>query len=197
MCRLFKGRVEISAGICLLTAWFAAVNGWRLLGTVLNAVVVHELGHFLMLMGFGAKITGVRLSVFGAVLEANCAGLSYGRELLSVLAGPAANFLYAVTLTIFGGEIAAGANLVLCAFNLLPVRPLDGGRAVYLATSWLAGPAAGETVSRLTGILTAGAAAASILYLMMRSRGSLWLFPSAMGFFLAFARETAGKGDFL
>jgi len=197
MCRLFKGHVEISAGVCLVTAWFAAVNGWRLLGIVLNAVVVHELGHFLVLMGFGAKITGVRLSVFGAVLDANCAELSYGRELLSALAGPAANFLYAAVLTILGGEMAAGANLVLCAFNLLPVRPLDGGRAVYLAASWLAGPAAGETVSRCTGVLTAGTAAASILYLMMCSRGSLWLFPPAMGFFLAFVREAAGKGDFL
>ena len=164
---------------------------------VLNAVVVHELGHFLVLMRLGAKITRVRLSVFGAVLDANCASLSYGRELLSVLAGPVTNFLYAAVLAIFGREMAAGANLVLCTFNLLPVRPLDGGRAVYLAASCLGGPTVGEAVTRCIGVLTAGAAAISILYLMMRSRGSLWLFPPAMGFFLAFAREAAGKGDFL
>ncbi|MEI3361131.1 MAG: hypothetical protein V8R75_00350 [Oscillospiraceae bacterium] len=47
-----------------------------------------------------------------------------------------ANLLSAVVLTALGLEMAAGAHLVLGAFNLLPVRPLDGGRALYLAAAF-------------------------------------------------------------
>lgn len=74
------------------------------------------------------------------------AGLSYGKELAAVLAGPLANLLWGLLLAWLGGPwlVPAGANLVLCAFNLLPVRPLDGGRALELLVSWAAGPAAGE-----------------------------------------------------
>ena len=34
----------------------------------------------------------------------------------------------------------AGAQLVLGCFNLLPVRPLDGGRLLWLAAAWRHGP---------------------------------------------------------
>ena len=39
--------------------------------------------------------------------------------------------LAAAVLGRMGCTTAAGANGVLCAFNLLPVRPLDGGRALH------------------------------------------------------------------
>ena len=55
--------------------------------------------------------------------------------------------LAALALTAVGKgrwPAAVGANLVLCLFNLLPIRPLDGGRALYLLASWAAGPAAGR-----------------------------------------------------
>lgn len=50
-----------------------------------------------------------------------------------MLAGPAVNLLCALVLGGAHAWVAAGAHLSLCLFNLLPVRPLDGGRALYLA----------------------------------------------------------------
>ena len=40
---------EVSGGFLLLTAWFALVNGWRLLAVILSAALLHETGHLLAL----------------------------------------------------------------------------------------------------------------------------------------------------
>lgn len=185
-------RVRISPGFCLLTAWFALNNGWRLLETVLGAAAVHELGHCLVLGLLGAPVTGLRIGIFGAELAADRRGLSYPGELAAVLAGPGANLLCAAALTLLGGTrwaVFTGANLVLCAFNLLPVRPLDGGRALYLLTAWAVGPAAGEQAVRWTGGCAAFFLAAALVWVMVRTGGSLWLLPAAAGLLAAAGRE--------
>lgn len=184
MSRPHRGPVQISAGFCLLAAWFAAANGWQMLVTVLGAAAVHELGHFLVLRRLGAAISGFRIGMLGAVLETDSARLSYGGELLAVLAGPAANLLCALLLTALGGSrwaVPVGAHLVLGLFNLLPVLPLDGGRALYLLTAWSAGPDAAEWAVRWIGAAAAVSLAAAVVWLMWRTGGSLWLLPAAIG----------------
>lgn len=179
-----KGPIQISMGFCLLAAWFGVVNGWRLLAIILSAAVVHELGHYLVLRKLGACVTALRIGVFGAVLETNRRRLSYGGELLAVLAGPGANLLCAVVLTGLGGvrwAVPVGAHLALCTFNLLPVWPLDGGRALYLLTAWFAGPAAAEWAVRWISAAAALALATGLCCLMWHTGGSLWLLPAAVG----------------
>lgn len=174
-------RVRFTGGFLLLAAWFVLANGWKPLLTVLCAAAVHELGHWITLRRMGAAVTGFRLSVLGAVLETDSRRLSYGAELAAVLAGPAANLLAALVLTaLVPGRWSAvvGANLLLCLFNLLPILPLDGGRALYLLVSWPAGPAAGESAVRWLGAVTAAALAAGLGYVMLRTGGSLWLLPA-------------------
>ena len=102
MFRRFKSAVRISPGFILLLFWFAAGNGWSLLGTILLAAAVHEAGHCLMLRLCGGECTALRIGVLGAVLETGSARLPYGRELLVVLAGPGANCLLAAGMRAFG-----------------------------------------------------------------------------------------------
>lgn len=192
-----RDHIHISPGFCLLALWFALDNGREMLVTVLGAAAVHELGHCLALALMGAPVSGLRVGVFGAELTADRRGLSYPAELAAVLAGPGANVLFAVLLTLLEGTrwaVFTGANLVLCAFNLLPVRPLDGGQALYLVTAWAAGPAAGERAVRWAGGTSALLLAALLVFVMTRTRGSLWLLPPAAGLLAAAGRELS-TGD--
>lgn len=188
-----KGRLSISPGFCLLVAWFGAVNGPGLLATVLAAAVVHEGGHWLALRAVGAKGTALRVGVLGMVMETDSRRLSYGRELAVLLAGPGANLLSACLLSLLDHPEAAGAHLVLGAFNLLPIRPLDGGRSLHLLAEWLLGPDRGEWLARGVGTLAALSLAAGLCALCRWTGGSLWLLPAAGGFIAAAWRECFGK----
>jgi len=186
-------RFEVTPGFLLLLLWFARVNGWQLLVTVLLAAAVHESGHYLALRGLGASVSGIRLCALGMVMRVSNRRLSYGGELLALLAGPLANLLAAWLLCRTGKMTAAGAHLVLGAFNLLPLWPLDGGRGLYLAVSWLAGPEAGWQAARWAGSCTAAGLAGGLLYVMYRTGGSLWLAPAVCGALGALWRNVLGN----
>lgn len=198
MSRCLDGPVRVSGGFLLLSAWFALESGFRPLALILSAAILHELGHLLVLRLFGAPVRSVRLGTLGAVMEAERSRLSYGAELLALLAGPLTNLLCAAVLTVPAHSIpglyaAAGTHLALGAFNLLPIRPLDGGQALELLVAWRFGPAAGEKTARLVGFACAALLCGGLVWLMHESKGNLWLAPPAAGLLAACLRELRGK----
>ena len=194
--------VSITGGFFLLISWFALENGWKLLLTVLSAAALHELGHLLVLRYFGVSVSAFRMTAFGAEMRLESSRLSYGRELAAVLAGPAVNFFCGLAAALAARHfrwpelyLLAGAHLVLCWFNLLPIRPLDGGRALEILTVWIRGPAAGESLCRTVGTVFALLLCVWLFWLVRESGGSLWLLPAAGCLLFAALRESGAAGD--
>ena len=149
--------MRVSVSFWLLVIAAAIVSPIQVVVSVLLAAALHECGHLAMLRLFRIPVEGLRLTALGAELYADgTRRLSYGRELLVTLAGPAANLLCALIAGAFAKYLAvlyvfAGANVVLCAYNLLPIQPLDGGRALYLVTAFFFGPMVGDAAAAVVG----------------------------------------------
>ena len=130
--------LHVSWSFWLLILLAAIVSPLTIVLSVLLAAALHECGHLLALQAFHVPIEGLRLSAFGAVLDARGAQrLSYGRELVVTLAGCSMNLVCGVLTAWFSlhyvwveGFIFAGAHILLCAFNLLPIPPLDGSHVL-------------------------------------------------------------------
>ena len=122
----------------MLALCLAAGPVWRL-GLGLAFAALHELGHLAAMAAFHTRVSCVYLTAAGMRIE-RPPGLqtNFAREIAIALAGPAvslvlAGLFYALRRA-FPARLALDAcllNLGFGLFNLLPVRQLDGGRALY------------------------------------------------------------------
>ena len=179
--------MRVSASFWLLMLAAAIISPAQVVMSVLLAAMLHECGHFAMLRLFHVPVEGLRLTALGAVLYAKGARrLSYGRELLVTLAGPAANLLCALLAALLARNtqqglfyVFAGANVILCAYNLLPIQPLDGGRALYLAAAFFFGPMVGDAVAAVIGTACALSLLVLGIYLSVVSGGGMFFLLAA------------------
>jgi Zn-dependent protease/CBS domain-containing protein len=129
------------------------IRGVALSALVTACVVVHELGHVVVSARAGVPMRGSMLTPLGGIALADSTTLmensrNLSRELRIALAGPLANlfmagvsgaillaspnkgYLWAQPLLSVNalGRSFFWINLGLCAINLLPAFPLDGGR---------------------------------------------------------------------
>lgn len=180
-----EGRwVRITPGFLLTMAvMFWLDEGVGLLGWGVLACVVHELGHLLVGAALGGRPRWLSLSAVGLELNMEYpAGLSYGRELAVALAGPAVNLVTGGICAQFGNYLLAGVSFGLGLFNLMPVLPLDGGRALWCVLScpiWSTDGRAGGRWRRgvLVGLLAGIGAAAAVSYANFTLLlAAVWLF---------------------
>lgn len=134
---MVKG-VKLSPGFLLLAAVLALLDGEGMLIWAALAAAVHELGHYAAVRLQGGSVKALHLTISGGEMMLDRRyPLTYAGELLSILAGPGASLLLALAALRLGNGreeswLLAGLSLCLGWFNLLPVWPLDGGRALLL-----------------------------------------------------------------
>ena len=117
-----KPNTYIFVAVLLLLVPFPWLVAWSL------AIVVHELCHWLAVRLCGGRIKRLCVGVAGADMQSS--GLSERKYLFSVLCGPIGGFLP----ILFGAWIPriALCSWLLSVYNLMPVLPLDGGRALQI-----------------------------------------------------------------
>lgn len=147
--------IRIDGSVYWLWALFLLVLPFPWVAAAFTAALVHELFHVCMLRICGRKVDSIKVGPFGAALETY--GMMPGEEFLCALAGPAGSFL----LLLLGRWLPrlAVCGLVQGLFNLLPVYPLDGGRALRYVLQWLV-PDHSETAEK---IVTAAAVMSTFL----------------------------------
>jgi Zn-dependent protease len=136
---IFKFKVfTTSASMLVSVAAYAWIWGWRFgVGFVL-LLLVHEMGHVLELRRQGVPASAPLFIPFlGAVVGMKQMPKNAWREAQVALAGPILGSIGALGVWIAGEAIdsellvaLAFTGFFLNLFNLLPVSPLDGGRAV-------------------------------------------------------------------
>ena len=191
---MLKRRDALSAlSFFLLLALFGILAGFELLFAAVLAAVFHEIAHLGVLRMFSAAEG--RLLLHPSGLEWRREGkrlLSYPQEIAATLAGPAVNVLFAAVFARFAveehwetGFLFAGAQLMLGLFNLLPVLPLDGGKALELLLSWLVEPFFAYRVLRALSLAVSAALLLFSLALFLTGGRAFLLFTALTLIFLA------------
>lgn len=124
-------RIEVSPGFCIFWAFALLILPARMLLAAGTAAVFHELCHWLAIRLCGGEVLSVKIGAGGMVME-TCP-LPPGRELCCALAGPLGSFLLVFLYPIT--PLLSFCALVQGCFNLLPLYPLDGGRALHCAVA--------------------------------------------------------------
>ncbi len=138
MSKNFSVRVHPAGALAFAAAFLFAPANIAVASCM--ALVIHEGGHMLMLKLCGIKECQVELTPFGGMADIRAfETLPAVKQMLCVLAGPAASLLAAVCMTYCSSHPFACSlmktNISLCLVNLLPVWPLDGARAIIALAS--------------------------------------------------------------
>lgn len=124
-----KGRgcnIGISPVACVTGAFALLIVPLNWFLSAIVAAAVHEWFHYTAVRLCGGKINSLRIGGRGAVMDA--VDLTPGKMLVCVLAGPLGALLL-LFLARWFPRIAICAAFQ-SAYNLLPLEPLDGGRAL-------------------------------------------------------------------
>lgn len=121
-----RSLVQVEPSALIFAAALLLLVPLRWLLASVAAALLHEICHILALRLMGGQIYSIRVGITGASIEMT--PLPAGAELFCSLAGPVGSLSLLAFRRVF--PILAVCGFVQGLFNLLPVYPLDGGRAL-------------------------------------------------------------------
>jgi Zn-dependent protease len=134
-----------SASMLVSVAAYSLIWGWKFAAGFVLLLLVHELGHVIQLRREGIPASAPMFIPFlGAYISAKSLGDNAVAEARVGLAGPVLGSLAAAALVPVAlatddpfWRALAFTGFFLNLFNLLPVVPLDGGRAMAAMAPWM------------------------------------------------------------
>ena len=142
-----KLKLLATAGTMVLSiAAYALVWGWTFAVGFVALLFVHEMGHYIQLRREGVKDASAPIFIpfLGALIWSKTLGDDAAAEARVGLAGPVLGTIGClVPLALWratGDDFWQAATFIgffLNLFNLLPVLPLDGGRAMAAMAPWM------------------------------------------------------------
>jgi Zn-dependent protease len=134
-----------SGSMLVSVAAYSLIWGWKFAVGFVLLLLVHEMGHVIQLRREGIPASAPMFIPFlGAVVSAKSLGDDALAEARVGLAGPVLGTIGAALLIpvywLTGSELwlaLAFTGFFLNLFNLLPVVPLDGGRAMAAMAPWM------------------------------------------------------------
>jgi Zn-dependent protease len=136
---------------------------------IVVSILIHELGHALMVRSFGLSPQIMLYSMGGLTSWTDEKGISHAKHIAISLAGPFAGFFFYGIVSIsnwylpdlfadpLGGQTYDDlrfVNLWWGVFNLLPILPLDGGNVAYSIEQWATKKHSG-VITRVISLLVA------------------------------------------
>jgi Zn-dependent protease len=141
-----KAKLLTTIGTMVVSvAAYSFVFGWPFAVGFVVLIFVHEMGHVIALRREGIRASAPMFIPFlGAVISAKSLGRNATAEARVGLAGPILGSIGAAACIVIwqatGNDLyraLAFTGLFLNLFNLLPVVPLDGGRAMAAMAPWM------------------------------------------------------------
>lgn len=180
-------RIRINLKIFLFVLIFILTKQIKIYGILMLFAFIHELGHMLVGILLGFKPEKLEIMPYGVSVGFNVKCEDYNKKikkgnmlaikkLIIALAGPLTNFIITIiflmaNINFFGieRELVIYSNILIGIFNLIPIYPLDGGRAIknilHITVGLQNSYEYTNQISKITICLLTGVCSIAILYI--------------------------------
>lgn len=147
--------VKISFSFFAVYLIFLCTGKGKIFLITFVTALIHELIHIQFIYLFGASVSEISLSLFGATIK-RCSDseISNIKEAVINYSAPITNVVIGVVSVLLGGESTwATVNIITGLFNLLPFYFFDGGRGLYFSLSAMFSDRTCERILTVTSVI--------------------------------------------